>query len=44
MAVELVTSFPRVSHVRGNAGWSFPAVGKETQHRHILQGTFVLLV
>lgn len=34
MALELGT-FPRVSHVRVNAGWSLPAVGKETQHRHI---------
>lgn len=33
-ALKLVT-FPRVSHVRGNARWSFPAVNKDTQHRHI---------
>jgi len=33
-ALELVT-FPRVSHVRGNAEWSFPAVGKETQCKQV---------
>lgn len=30
-----IGTFPSVFHVRGNTGWTFPAVGKETQHRHI---------
>lgn len=34
MGLEMGT-FPSVFHVGGYTGWTFPAVGKEIQYRHI---------